>query len=146
MQTKNDFSPEEFLTTVNPETEILYTYLRLDNGQYLFAPKSEIQSYTKPDEQNSFFGQEKLKTYKSFLKDNSLVMISHNNEFISAQQQYAELFQNVGYFIMGVSSSQKEMKFTSYLLFAKPETYTVPVFKPKFTSYLKSSTIAYIEL
>lgn len=48
LKTYTDFSPQDFLTTLNPETEVTYTYKRLEDGIYLFGPKEMISKYQKP--------------------------------------------------------------------------------------------------
>jgi hypothetical protein len=50
LETYGDFAPQDFLSTLNPESEVTYTYKRLDDGRYLFAPKQLLSVYTKPEE------------------------------------------------------------------------------------------------
>jgi hypothetical protein len=70
LQTKSDFSPQDFLQTINPEDDIVSTYLRLADGQYIFAPQKYIQSYAKPDKENALFHQPQLKKYLSKIRKN----------------------------------------------------------------------------
>ena len=81
-QTKSDFSPEDFLKTINPENETTYTYLRLDDGEYIFGPQKIIQSYTKPDSENALFKQPELQKYLSSIRRSSLSIVSHNNSLL----------------------------------------------------------------
>ena len=50
LDTYGDFEPQEFLSTLNPEAEVTYSYKRLEDGRYLFAPKELLSVYTKPEE------------------------------------------------------------------------------------------------
>ena len=50
LDTYGDFDPQAFLSTLNPESEVTYTYKRLEDGSYLFAPKELLSVYTKPEE------------------------------------------------------------------------------------------------
>jgi hypothetical protein len=147
LQTKSDFSPEDFLQTINPEGETTSTYLRVDDGQYIFAPQKFIQEYTKPIEEKALFKQWALKKYISSFKKSSLSVISNNKDIFSSQTQYSSLLDAVEYLVMNISSTSKgNFDFSAYVLFWTSQTGLQSFFKPQFTSLLKESTIAYFEL
>lgn len=146
LEARGGFSPADFLKTLNPETEVVYTYLRLDDNRYLFAPQQIIQMYKQPKPNKGFFDQQELDGFGGLINRSSLVMISHSNQLIRSQEQYAPLLQKVQYFVMAINSTKQETNFKAYLLFTTPQTFTIPKFAPQFKSYLKESTLAYLEL
>lgn len=146
IQTKSGFSPEDFLQTINPEDETISTYLRLADGQYLFAPQKLVQEYSKPTKENALFYQPQLKKYISKIRRSSLSVISHNNELLNMQKQYSSLLDSAEYLLMHISSDKWKFDFSSYVLFSKPQTWLQTLFKPEFKSSLTESTIAYLEI
>lgn len=147
LQTKSDFSPEDFLQTINPENETTSTYLRLDDGQYVFWPQQIIQSYTKPSSEKSLFQQEQLQKYISLIRKSSLSIVSHNNDLFTTQKQYSSLLDSAEYLVMNISSTPKwEFDFSAYVILSTQQTELQNKFTPQFTSLLKESTIAYLEL
>jgi len=122
LQTKSDFSPQDFLQTINPEEETLSTYLRLDDGQYLFALQNLIQDYSKPTKENALFYQPQIKKYISKIRKSSLSIISHNNELLHMQKQYSSLLDSAEYLLMHISSDKNNFDFSSYVLFSKSQT------------------------
>lgn len=147
LQTKSDFSPEDFLQTINPENETTSTYLRLNDGQYVFWPQKIIQGYTKPTPENQLFSQQQLQNYLSLIRKNSLSIVSHNNELLTSQKQYSSLLDSAEYLLMSISSQPNgEFDFAAYVLLSTPQTIIQESFHPQFTSLLKESTIAYFEL
>lgn len=146
LQTKSDFSPQDFLQTINPEDNIVSTYLRLGDGQYLFAPQKLVQSYAKPDKENALFHQPQLKKYLSKIRKNWLSIVSHNNELLTIQKDYSSLLDSAEYLLMHISSDKNTFDFSSYVLFSKSQTWLQTSFKPQFKSNLTESTIAYLEI
>ncbi len=146
LQTKSDFSPQDFLQTINPEDDIVSTYLRLADGQYIFAPQKYIQSYAKPDKENALFHQPQLKKYLSKIRKNWLSIVSHNNELLSMQKDYSSLLDSAEYLLMHISSDKNKFDFSSYVLFSQSQTWLQTSFKPQFKSSLTESTIAYLEI
>lgn len=146
LQTKTSFNPQDFLTTLNPKTDTLYTYLRFDNWLYLFAPKDLIQKYKQPNKnQNWFFDHPDIEWFTKTIRKNSMTMITSNLWNI-IWADYSKLSKNVKYIIAAIQSENKnQTKFSAYLVFNKPYTITKQSFKPVFKSYLKESTIAYVE-
>ncbi|MDD3262269.1 MAG: hypothetical protein PHR61_00315 [Candidatus Absconditabacteria bacterium] len=146
IQTKSGFSPENFLQTINPEDETISTYLRLADGQYLFAPQKLVQEYSKPTKEEALFYQPQLKKYISKIRRSSLSVISHNNELLNMQKQYSSLLDSAEYLLMHISSDKGKFDFSSYVLFSKPQTGLQTLFNPEFKSSLTESTIAYLEI
>ncbi len=146
LQTRSEFLPENFLKTINPEEETIFTYLRLDDGQYVFGPQKIIQSYTKPTLEKALFHQPELENYLEKIRKSSLSIISSNDSGI-VSQQYTSLLDSTKYLIMNISSdSNGRFDFAAYALLSQQQTGLEISFSPKFTSFLKESTIAYLEL
>lgn len=147
LQTRTSFSPEDFLKTINPENETTSTYLRLDDWQYVFWPQPIIQSYIKPTIENSLFKQPELKKYLSIIKKSSLSVIANNNNLFNTESQYSSLLDSAKYLLMNIYSEPGwKFDFSAYVLFSQQQTWQKTLFKPQFTSLLKDSTIAYLEL
>ncbi|AHB41866.1 hypothetical protein P148_SR1C00001G1088 [candidate division SR1 bacterium RAAC1_SR1_1] len=147
LQTKSDFSPEDFLQTINPENETTSTYLRLDDGQYVFGPQQTIQSYTKPIPDKTLFQQSQLKKYIPIIRRSSLSIVSNNNDLFSTQKEYSSLLDSAEYLVMNISSSPRgEFDFSAYVILSQSQAEQQNKFKPQFTSLLKESTITYLEL
>lgn len=146
LETKSDFNPRDFLETINPEDDTLFTYLRLDDNQYVFGPQLVIQNYIKPTENKALFLQPQLHKYLSTIRKSSLSILSHNNELLSSQKQLAWLLESAQYLLMSIRSDKWNFDFSSYILLNQPQTGLQSSFKPQFTSLLKESTVAYLEL
>lgn len=146
LETKSDFNPRDFLETINPEDDTLFTYLRLDDDQYVFGPQLFIQNYTKPTTDKSLFLQPQLHKYLSTIRKSSLSVVSHNNDLLSSQKQLAWLLDSAEYLLMSITSDKWNFDFASYILLNQPQTGLQSSFKPQFTSLLKESTVVYLEL
>lgn len=146
LQTRSEFLPENFLKTINPEEETLFTYLRLDDGQYVFGPQKIIQSYKKPTLEKALFQQPELESYLEKIRKSSLSIISSNDSAIISQQ-YTSLLDSTKYLVMNISSDSKgEFDFAAYALLDKQQTWAAISFTPRFTSFLRESTLAYLEI
>lgn len=145
LRTYGDFSPQDFLTTLNPETEVTYTYKRLEDGMYLFGPKEMISKYEKPIEGKSFFDTEKLKKFIKLYKSYGMTIISTNQTSLGLPAQFEQIFANIEYMIMSVQSESWKISFASHVVFHGDNIFTGQSFTPKFKEYLKWSTIAYLE-
>lgn len=147
LETRSDFSPSDFLKTINPEDETTSTYLRLDDWQYVFGPQQIIKWYTKPTTEKALFKQQELKKYISNIRKSSLSIISNNKDLLSSQKQYSSLLDSAEYLLMNISSEPGGIfDFSAYILLDQTQTWFQNSFKPQFTSLLKESTIAYLEL
>jgi len=145
LDTYDDFEPQEFLSTLNPESEVTYSYKRLEDGRYLFAPKELLSVYTKPEENKWFFSSSALTDFAKIYKSYGMTMVSRNKSALGLPAQFSQLFANVDYVIMGIESQQKDVSFVSHVIFHKPNPFTGDDFSPNFTEYLKASTMAYLE-
>ena len=145
LDTNNDFSPQDFLATLNPQTEVTYSYKRLEDGRYLFAPKEIISVYTKPDEGESFFSPKSLSKFTDIYKSYSMTMVSRNKTALGLPAQFNKIFANVDYVIMAVDSKNSNISFVSHVIFHKANAFSGDDFKPEFTDNLKASTMAYLE-
>lgn len=146
LDTNSDFSPQDFLSTLNSETEITYIYKRLDDGRYVFGPKELVSVYLKPTEHTSFFANKKLAQYTKIYKNYGMTIISHNQNSLNLPSQFAQVFTNVEYMVMGVNSEKSDISFVSRIVFKKENAFTWIDFSPEFTDYLKASTIGYFEV
>ncbi len=147
LQTKSEFSPQEFLKTINPEENITSTYLRLQDWLYLFGPQQIIQEYTQPSIENRLFYQPQLKKYIPEIKQHSLSIISHANQAIWLQKQVSSLLDSAKYLLINISSTKKKFDFSAYMIFSWTQQQVSKIsFQPKFTQLLTESTIAYFEL
>ena len=124
LDTNSEFSPQDFLSTLNPETEITYTYKRLDDGRYLFGPKELISVYVKPVDHASFFSNKKIAQYTQIYKNYGMTIISHNQNSLNLPAQFAQVFTNVEYMIMGVNSEKSDISFVSRIVFKKENAFT----------------------
>lgn len=137
LKTYADFSPQEFLTTLNPETEVTYTYKRLEDGMYLFGPKEAISRYQKPRTGKSFFETEKLRRFTKIYKSYGMTIISTNHSSLGLPTQFEEVFANIQYILMSVESENTELSFVSRVIFRDENVFTGQHFSPKFKQYLK---------
>jgi len=146
LETKSDFLPEDFLETINPEDETINTYLRLNDWQYVFGPQKFIQSYAKPELWKSLFKKDQLQKYLYDIRESSLSIISHNNDLFT-NSKYSSLLDSAEYLLINISSENNwNFDFSAYVLFGKSQKDLNISFKPKFTSFLRESTIAYLEI
>ncbi len=145
LETYDWFSPQDFLATLNPETEITYSYKRLEDGRYLFAPKELLSVYMKPEAGKWFFSTSVLSDFAKIYKSYGMTMISRNKSALGLPVQFSQLFANVDYVIMGIDTQKKDISFVSHVIFHKENPWTWEDFSPQFTEYLKASTMAYVE-
>ena len=75
-----------------------------------------------------------------------MTIISHNQNSLNLPSQFAQVFTNVDYMIMGVTSEKSDISFVSRIVFKKENAFTGEDFSPEFTEYLKASTIGYLEV
>jgi hypothetical protein len=147
LETKSGFSPQEFFKTINPEEETTSTYLRLGDGQYVFAPQEFISSYKKPTDDKALFKQAQLQKYIPIIRRSDMSVLSHNKDMLPLESQYTTLLDGSEYLLMNLSSSPKgKFDFSAYIIFSKPKDIPSTSFKPQFKSLLKDSTIAYLEV
>ena len=146
LETNSEFSPQDFLSTLNPATEVLYSYKRFEDGHYLFAPKSLLDKYQKPSPGKWFFDNSMIRNYASIYKSYGMTILSHTQKSLWLPDQFSQLFANVDYLIMWIDSTNKKTSFISHALFTKTNPRTGDDFSPKCKKYLKASTMAYIEV
>ncbi len=145
LQTKPGFVPELFLETINPEDEIIFTYLRLDKWQYLFAAQQLIQNYTKPSSDNSLFWQKDIKPLLPSIKKSSLTIISADRDSL-LPEGYSGPLSSIKYIITNINSdSQSNFGFSLYAITDSHLDYDYS-FESKFSNLFIDSTIAYLEL
>ena len=145
LETYGDFAPQDFLSTLNPESEVTYTYKRLDDGRYLFAPKQLLSVYTKPEEGKWFFSTPVVNKFAKIYKSYSMTMVSRNKSALGLPTQFSKIFANVDYIIMGINTQKTDISFVSHVVFHQENSLTGEDFAPEFTEYFKSSTMAYLE-
>jgi hypothetical protein len=147
LETKTGFSPENFLTTINPEGETTSTYLRLGDGQYLFWPQEFIRSYQKPTPKQWLFFQAQLKKYLPTIRKSGMSILSHNKDLLPLAPQHTSLIDGSEYLLMNISSLPNGVfDFAAYIIFSEIKDIPSSVFKPQFNWLLNESTIAYLEI